>query len=378
MLLGVGTPSARLFLSLRDVSGPQRIDAYLDVQNMVLPLGLRCGAVVELTYTQTRLTNQQDRIYLVETYTKTAPMENSPLPPRCITALRVCSLAECPHVAFPLERRNRRTLDLLQTIPRSFIWSLFLACTRTGSESAQHIAGGRAAVQKRHQRPGLNAVLRLHVSIVSIIYLKIDARGQKVSSPSSLRSAETRPCSWVMTCIVDDGTGQATLNVNGRSLVCRALLMEHAEACAMENLARTHPDAIGGVVEYSYARRFHRAQHIFGGVMAQGQMARETPAMALSRRVDQNRLLRHVRVFSTLRQNLSTGVGRTGGRGEPGQEGKQTSNIDIGNQTTVRTLTLPKLYLDALEIEESTNRGVTLSAWNMMLSLQSQSQQRRD
>ena len=134
----------------------------------------------------------------------------------------------------------------------------------------------------------------------------------------------------------------------------------------MENLACTHPDATGGVLEYSYARRFQRAQHIFGGATAQGQMARETPAMALSRRADQSRLLRPVRVYGILRQNLSTGVGYPGGRGDPVKKGKQTSTIDIGNQTTVRTLALPKLYLDALEMEELTNRNVTLSAWNAL------------
>ena len=338
---------------------------------MILPLGLRVGAIVDVLFTKTKLTNRQDRIYLVETYAKISTLANR-LPSLC-TTIRVLPFSESPEVGYSEERLSKRNLDLLRTIPQSFIWSLFSG-RELNARGNQKARSTRLSVskQKHCRRPGLNTVMRLDVTIVRILYIKIKASGENmspfISSSTSLKSCDKCPCSWYMSCIVDDGTGQATLNVDGRSLVCGALLMEHTEACNMENLARAHPDAVGGGIEYSDARRFQRAQHIYGIAIGQSQMANETPAMALSRRVDNNSLLRPITVYCTLRQNISQGT-ESRNMQERSTQVKRTSSIEIGNQTTVQTMTVPRLNLDAIEIEEPSARSVTLSAWRVLMEL---------
>ena len=253
----MGTSSARLFLSLRDLNGPQRIDAYLDVQSIILPLGLQPGAVIQLAHVKTSFTNREDRIYLVETFSEPT-VEDHSHPSTLMTSLRVLPQVECKEVPYREERVPKHTLSLLRRVSKSFIWSLFFseACGRSNNGAVGE-RNKSLALKKTCMRPGLNSILRLDVCIVKVVYLNI---ATKTSSSSKMfEKWHNQPCDWQMSCLVDDGTGQATLHLRGRKLVRRTLMMDNTEAYKIENLAQTT-----GILEYSSARRMQHAQHIFG------------------------------------------------------------------------------------------------------------------
>ena len=352
-ILGVGTSSAKLFLSLRDVNSPQQIDAYLDMQHSLLPLGLCVGAIVDLTHTRTRITNRLDRIYLVEsstTCTESHPFAMSSFNLATpITSLRVVSPSQNTNAAQHRDVVSTETAEarkrqaLFGRLKRVYIGDLLLAQHRhVGSGN-----GGRNSAEGMNHPPvPMNMIFRFDVSVVNIIYAKVDATGTAMD--------------WEMSCMVDDGTGQATLYLDD-DLMQRFLCLSRADISQIESLARESlaPQRAradtggigeagrsggggrhGGVLEYSSARRMQAAPRVFGTLSS--VQLHGTPSVAFSRRINRQYLLRPLVVYATIKPLLPSPQCRS-----------RTSNIDLGNNSTVSTQTLPKLYLKGVHLEEA-------------------------
>ena len=262
------------------------------------------------------------------------------------------------------------TLCLLRRISQSSIWSLFLIdAFKSSNNDIAKISKNVPRIKFQHKRPGLNAIMRLDVCIVRVVYLKIATI--KSTSMETQNASCGLPCNWQMSCVVADGTGQAMLHLRGRNLVRRTLMMDNTEACMIENLALSSDSANKGVLEYSSARKMQHTQHIYGYGLGQNQMVWDTPSMVLSRRVDLNGLLRPVTVYCRLSQGISSGQRLFEGREQHnGSKPKRLiSSIDMGNQTTVQTFTLRKIHLDAIDVEESTAESITRETWRLLTTM---------
>ena len=177
-----------------------------------------------------------------------------------------------------------------------------------------------------------------------------------------------------MSCVVDDGTGQATLELHGAT-VHRLLRLSEREVREFEILARgtrrtttsTTTDLISGgggggspgMLEFSSARKVQAfAGRSHAGIApvttSSSGVPRVAPSEIFCRCVDRPQLLRRVIVFGVVQRGF-------------GLLTKTTIDLgNAGNDSKVQSKTLSKMVVDCVHVEEMQAATTTLESWRLL------------
>ena len=333
-------------MSLRDVHGSQTIDAYLKMPRCLLPLGLKAGVTIDLYNIKMKLATMKDKFYFIDTID---------------TSIQTIDTLSKEHIHISNQ------LLQMYTLPTTYISNCFL--------------------NKDEYVLSTGLVRKFQINVVNIIYAKVDARGRNNGTQNQQQhssqyqhlsqyqhssqqrnqhrhsTTKTRTsCLWELSCLVDDGTGQATLQMEGDQ-VLDILQIKDTEMVQMEQRAKSTLSRpllsssmasssssssssssllrnCGGVLEFSSSRRdsvYDRSLKTSEGKVI------TTPEQHFGRCVDRSLLLRPLIIYGAI-QPISRPT---------------TTTIDLNPLSKVQTKALSKLIINGRRIEEVERRSET-------------------